>query len=245
MDSRIVSYGLQYAGYLIEASLLFYLARSRERKGLATPAFYLSSLLAAEAARAWVLHAYGKASERYFYVYWSTDFLLVISAFILVCLFFRRACLQEEKIWRFARLLLVFVFVIVLGISGLIFSHNYSGPVLNFYYFVFEFNQNLYFACLVLNTLLYLLLQQIESTDDQLGLLVCGVGIQFAGPAATLALVHLTSAGRFALSLNSYAIPLCTLGMLLVWAYAIVRVRDKETRVARHKIPAFAEVTAD
>jgi hypothetical protein len=245
MDGSIVSYGLQYAGYLIEAGLLLYVALSTQRKRQAGLAFYLSLLLAAEVARACVLHVYGMASRRYFYVYWSTDFLLVVAAFLLVCLFFRRACLHEEKIWRFARLLLVFVFVIVLGISGLIFSHNYSGPLLNFYHFIFEFNQNLYFACLVLNTLLYLLLQQIDSADDQLGLLVCGVGIQFAGPAATLALVHLTSAERFALALNFFAIPLCTLGMLLVWAYAIVRVPDTASEGARRKAPALAEVTAD
>jgi hypothetical protein len=242
MGSSIVSYGLQYAGYLIEASLLLYLAGSRQRKGQASVVFYLGSLLALEAARGWALHAYGLSSWRYFYVYWSTDFLLVVSAFLLVCLFFRRACLHEEKMWRFARLLLVFVFLVVLGISGLIFSHNYSHL---FTYFIVEFNQNLYFTCLVLNTLLYLLLQQIESTDDQLGLLVCGVGIQFAGPTAALALLHLTGGERFAQSITTSVMPICNLGMLLVWAYAIVCLRDKETKVARHKIPTLAEVTAE
>ena len=135
--------------------------------------------------------------------------------------------------WRFVRLLLVFVFVLVVGISGLFFSHNYSDLFTLF--FVVEFNQNLYFTCLVLNTLLYLLLQQIDSADDQLGLLVCGVGIQFAGPAATLALVHLTTGEGFAQSLAYFTIPLCTLGMLLVWAYAIVQVKGKAVRVTRRR----------
>ena len=176
------------------------------------------------------LAQYGFASRQYFYVYWSTDFLLVISAFILVCLFFRRACFQEEKMWRFVRLLLFFIFILVMGISCLSFSRNYSQLST---YFIVEFNQNLYFTCLVLNTLLYILLQQIESADDELGLLVCGVGIQFAGPAATLALVHLTTGEGFAKSLAYFMMPLCTLGMLLVWAYAIGRVQDTATEVAR------------
>jgi hypothetical protein len=240
MNISIVSYGLQYAGYLIEASLLYYLATSRQRTGRVSLVLYLSSLLAVEAARGWALHAYGLHSQRYFYVYWSTDFLLVLSAFLLVCLFFRRACLQEEKMWRFARLLLVFIFLAVLAVSGLIFSHNYFHL---FTYFIVEFNQNLYFTCLVLNTLLYLLLQQLESTDDQLGLLVCGVGIQFAGPAAALALLHLTGGERFAQAITTSVMPICNLGMLLVWAYAIVRVGDKGTKVPRHGIPALAEVT--
>jgi hypothetical protein len=242
MDSGIVSYGLLYGCILIEATLIIYVARSSHRNRLVSALLYLSCLFASDVARSYAVRVYGVASRRYFYVYWSTDFLLVISAFILVCLFFRRACFHQDQMWRFARLLLVFVFVLVVGISGLIFSQKYSDL---FPYFVFEFNQNLYFACLVLNTLLYLLLQQIDSADDQLGLLVCGVGIQFAGPAATLALVHLTSAAqRFALSLNSFSIPVCTLGMLLVWAYAIVHVKEKAIQVARREIPVLAEVAA-
>jgi hypothetical protein len=242
MESSIASYVLQYAGYLVEGGLFLYLGWSSQWKRQRGVTFYVTSLLVAEISRAYALHGYGLASRQYFYVYWSTDFLLVISAFLLVCLFFRRACLSEEKMWRSIRLLLVFVFLLVIGISGLSISLNHNDL---FTYFTIEFNQNLYFTCLVLNTLLYLLLQYIESTDDQLGLLVCGVGIQFAGPAATLALVHLTTGEGFALSLNSLIMPLCNLGMLLVWAYAIARVKDKAIKVTRREIPALAEATAD
>jgi hypothetical protein len=242
MDGSIASYVLEYVGCLIEAGLVSYLVWSREWKRLRGVAFYLACLLVADPSRVYVVHKYGLASRTYFYIYWSTDFLLVISAFVLVCFLFRRACRDEERMWRFVRLLLALVFALVAGISGLIFSRNYNNLVTAF---IIEFNQNLYFTCLVLNTLLYLLLQYIESTDDQLGLLVCGVGIQFAGPAATLALLHLTAVEHFAASFNSFAIPVCTLGMLLVWAYAITRVKDKAIKVTRREIPALAEATAD
>jgi hypothetical protein len=243
MESGIVSYGLQYGCYLIEAGLIILVAQSSYRKRPVSITLYLSCLLAAGLARSLTLQRYGLHSAQYINTYWATDFPVVISAFILVCLFFRRACLHEERIWRFVRLLLFFIFIVVTGISGLSFSHNFSH--LFTFSFVSEFNQNLYFTCLVLNTLLYILLQQINSADDQLGLLVCGVGIQFAGPAATLALIHLTTNESFARSLGSLAMRLCTLGMLLVWAYAIVRVRDTASEVARQKAPVFAEVTAD
>jgi hypothetical protein len=242
MDSNIATYVLQYVGYVIETGVVFYLAWSSEWKRQGGIAFYLTCLLGAEGSRAYAVHKYGLASRQFLYAYWSTDFLLVITAFVLVSLFFRRACRTEEKMWRSMRLLLGFVFVLVLGISGPIFSRNYGHL---FTRFIIEFNQNLYFACLVLNTLLYLLLQYIDSTDDQLGLLVCGVGIQFAGPAATMALVHLTTGEGFARSLVCFTIPMCTLGMLLVWAYAIVHVKDKAIKVTRREIPALAEVTAD
>jgi membrane-associated HD superfamily phosphohydrolase len=236
MHDIILSYGFQYGCHLFELGLIVFVAQSNYRSRPVSAGVYLSCLLAAGLARICVLQRYGLASRQYFHAYWSTDFLLVTSAFVLVCLFFRRACRDQEKMWRYVRPFLLFVFLLVVGISGLIFSHNY---------FVFEFNQNLYFTCLVLNTLLYLLLQHIGSTDDQLGLLVCGVGIQFAGPAATLALVHLIGAVRFAQTLNSLVMRICALGMLLVWAYAIVHVKDKAIKVTRREIPVLAEVTAD
>ena len=241
MDSGIVSYGFQYGAYLIQAGLIIFVAQSSHRNRLVGVLSYLSCLLATGLARAYALRVYGLASRQYYHLYWTTDFLLVISLFLLVCLFFRRACLHDEKMWRFVRLLLAFVCVLVVGISGLLFSHNYGNLLTGF---IVEFSQNLYFTCLVLNTLLYLLLQQIDSADDQLGLLVCGVGIQFAGPAATLALVHLMTRQGFAESLFEFTIPLCTLGMLLVWAYAIVPVRGRAV-VTRSKATVLAEVTAN
>jgi hypothetical protein len=241
MDGSIVSYGFQYGGIIIEAALIIYVvARSSQRNRCLGVLLYLSCLLAAGLARNNALRIYGLASWQYSYVYFATDFLLVISAFFLVCLFFRRACLHQEKMWHFVRLLLTFVCILVVGISGLFFSHIYGNSLTDF---IVEFDQNLYFTCLVLNTLLYLLLQQINSADDQLGLLVCGVGIQFAGPAATLALLHLTANEIFAQSLNSLVMRFCTLGMLLVWAYAIVWVPGRAV-VTRSKATVLAEVTA-
>ena len=242
MDANLVSYALHYGCMLVEAALIIYVLWTRRLKCELTPASYVAFLLAADLGRACVLRLHGFDSRQYYYVYWSTDFLLVIAAFLLVCLMFRRGCLHEDKMWRFVRLFLVFIFVLVIGISCLSLSRNYSNL---FTYFIIEFNQNLYFACLVLNTLLYLLLQQIDSADDQLGLLVCGVGIQFAGPAATLALVHLTTGEGFARSLYYFTIPLCTLGMLLVWAYAIARVQDRASEVAREKAPILAGAAAN
>jgi hypothetical protein len=246
MDSIILGQVLQYAGIAIEACLIVCVAQSARRGRLAPVGLYLACQLGASLGRAFALQIYGFKSPQYSYVYWTTDFLLVIAAFALVCFFFRRAFRNEEKMWRFARLLLSFVLVLVVGISGASFLRNF---VLLDTRYIVEFSQNLYFTCLVLNTLLYILLVQMESTDEQLGLLVCGVGIQFAGPAATMALFHLTTGERFAAALNSVALPVCTLGMLVVWAYAIVRVRDKDKnkglQVTRPEKAVLAEVTAD
>ncbi len=134
MDGSTFSYGFQYACYLIEAGLIVFVARRSQRHRLVGVLLYLSCLLASGLARTYALSVHGLASRQYYHVYWSTDFLLVISAFLLVCLFFRRACRHEEKMWRFVRLLLVFIFVLVLGISGLILSRNYSDLFPRFVY---------------------------------------------------------------------------------------------------------------
>jgi hypothetical protein len=166
-----------------------------------------------------------------------------LGAFLLTCGFFRRACAQEDKLWRFVRLLLIFVFILVGAISALVLTRHYSQL---FTMFIVEFSQNLYFSCLVLNTLLYVMIQQLAIDDEELGLLVCGMGVQFAGEAAFLALYHLTVGGNFASVLASFLSPACTLGMLLIWIYAIVKVPETvpvRTQLARQA--TLAEAISD
>ncbi len=215
------SVGLQYGVYSLEAGLLALLLL-RYRVGRSLSLFlYLSLLLTVDAvSRPYVLYRYGYSSQTFGYFYWLTDVLLTLGAFFLVFAFFRRACVNERKMWQSVRLLLVLVFVLTLGISLITLSRNYDQLLTRF---IFEFQQNLYFTCLVLNTLLYILMQKLESTDDELTLLVCGMGIQFAGPAANFALVHLTPGQGLYGLLYPYVRPLCTLGMLLTWFYALVR----------------------
>ena len=125
--------------------------------------------------------------------------------------------------WHFLCPMLAFVFILVLGLSFFSLLNNYHNL---FSRFIVEFQQNLYFTCLVLTTLLYILLQQRQSADEELILLVTGMGIQFAGPAANFALVFLTPGQRFASNLYTYIGPLCTLGMLLIWFYAVARLPE-------------------
>jgi hypothetical protein len=220
---RYVNIALQYGVYLLEGGLLLFLA-VRRRTGRLLPVFlYLGLLLAVDGiGRPYVLYQFGYSSSTYGYFYWLTDVLLTLGAFLLVCAFFRRACAHEAKMRRFVRLLLTFVFVLTLAISLFALSRNYDQLLTRF---TFEFQQNLYFTCLVLNTMLYILMQRTESTDDELTLLVCGMGIQFAGPAANFALAHLTPGqGYYNMLYPYYVGPLCTMGMLLTWFYALARV---------------------
>ncbi len=221
MGERVLLSSLGYIGYVLEACLLVYLLRKGYARRLWEVVFYLVASLGLNGARYYTLHEYGLASPQYGYCYWTTDLLLVLAAFVVVSAFFRRACSGNETMWRHVRLLLVVVLFLVLVISAVSFSHHTGGI---FTVFIIEFQQNLYFACLVLNTLLYLLVVKMAVADDRLGMLSCGLGIQFAGPAACLAYYYLTGGDQFASTLTVFLVPLCDAGMTLTWFYAVARV---------------------
>lgn len=239
MAPRLFNYAIQYACFFLEAGLLASICFRGAWKRLYALLVYVACLIGIEGCRAFVLRHYGWNSRQYFYFYWLSDVVLALGLFLLVCAFFRRACAQKDELWRFIRLLLVFVFFIVLGISFLSLSHNYTNLTKRF---VTEFQQNLYFTCLVLNTLLYILMEQLESADGQLQMLVCGVGLQLAGPAANLALIYLTQGKALPGSMLVYFSPLCALGMLLTWFYAIIRIpKPAKAPVHGKRVAALAK----
>ncbi len=220
MAEKLAGSVIQYSCYFAEIAFVVFVLWRGHLKRLTGAACYVASFLAVGVFRSFVLYRYGLSSRQYFHTYFLSDFLLAVAAFAVMCAFFRRACLSEQKLWRFVRLFLIFVFILVVGISAFSLSRNYSHL---FSTFIIEFEQNLYFTCLVLNTLLYILLQQIQPADDELTLLVCGIGVEYAGPAASFALVHLTLGQHFSASLYRFIIPLCSFGMLLIWLYAVAR----------------------
>jgi hypothetical protein len=244
MSDQILIHGLQYGIYILEGVVCVLFAsrgRWRQLKGLC---LYVTLLFCLDGvARPAVLNYFGRASVQYAYFYWLTDVVLATGAFLLICSFFRRACTREQKLWRVVRLLLVFVFVLVVAISALALTRHYSQL---YTAFIVEFSQNLYFSCLVLNTLLYLMIQQLAIDDDELGLLVCGMGVQFAGEAAFLALYHVTLGENFARVLIGFLNPACTLGMLLIWVYAIVKTPQAvPVRLQPGRDAALVEAIAD
>lgn len=230
MAERLAENFLHYSGYFLEVALLTVVLWRGYLKRLTAPVCYVASFLAAGVFRSLILYRYGLSSRQYFYTYFLSDFLLVVAAFLVVCAFFRRACVREQKLWHFVRLFLIFTFVIVVGISALSLSRNYSHL---FSTFIVEFEQNVYFTCLVLNTLLYILMQQVQSADDELSLLVCGIGIQYAGPSASFALLHLTLGQHFSASLYRFIVPVCNNAMLLTWLYAVARMPKLAQALAR------------
>ncbi len=239
MDQVTLSSVLTFIGTVLEAGLLVVLVRRRLVASLWGVTVYLLATVSIGVIRSYTVETYGFASAQYRSCYWTTDLLLVLAVFVLVTSFFRRACSEKSEMWRHIRLLLGTVFVLIAGMSALSLS-GHRGPI--FSSFIVKFSQNLYFACLVLTTLLYLLTLRMEISDERLAFLVCGLGIEFAGPTAGLAFYYL-SRGDMGHLIGGFLVPLCDMGMIFTWLYAISRVpetaRTRPTAVQRR--PVFAE----
>lgn len=220
MFERLSLYLLSYPIFSLELGLLFYIVARGQLKKLANLAGYLAFILIIDgAARSFFLYRFGYSSSQYNLVYWISEPPLGIAAFLVMSSLFRRACRNQEKMWSYGRLLIVMVFLVLVVVSFSSLSLKSSSVLIRS---IVAFEQNLYFTCLVLNTLLYIFLQQIDSEDDQLALLVLGMGTQFAAPAASWALWHLFPHDHLVDSLVQLVAPMCTLAMLGIWTYAVV-----------------------
>jgi hypothetical protein len=214
--------GLQYGGYGLELLLLITLLRRGYLRRLRSLCIFVGALFAIDACvRPLSLYLYGAQSPEYYDLYWLTDLLLVLASFALICAFFRQACLQHDEVWKVVRPALAIVFILELGISTATFLRHYHNNLLATR-FMYGFTQDLYFTCVVLTTVLYLMLDWFKSRDNLLHLLVCGLGIQYAGPAANTAL-YLVTSSLDARHLISYLLPFCNAAMLAIWVYAVAR----------------------
>lgn len=239
--------GLQYLGYALEIVLVAVIVGRKWWKDYTAFSLYVIAFVLVDVAvRPLFLDAYGFSSRQYRQCYWFTDVALTLAAFLLVCVFFRHACSDRKERWAAARTMLGVVFVGIAVVSFLSISSHYDHF---FGRFIVDLQQNLYFACLVLCTVLFVMLESKDS-DDELGLLVCGLGIEFAGPAAGMALAYLTPGGHFAGTVAPFVFSLCNIAMFLVWLYALTRSRTvnvppaEPPRRRRREAPVLAEVQA-
>lgn len=246
MSDVVIVHGLQYASYGLELCLVVILAASAAWKKLPEFFWYVIGFFAVDAVmRPLVLVHFGARSFEYRYFYWVSDAALTIGVFLLIGFFFRRAFASNRENWLFVRRMLAVVFAFVVLATCFVISLHFDHL---FTRFLVEFQQNLYFASLVLITLLYLALQHTEGFDERIEILVCGLGIEFAGPAATLALMYLTPGGRFGGFLLSIVMPICTLGMLSTWIYAVKCLPEKTKAFApkrrgRSRVAPLTEVS--
>ena len=160
-------------------------------------------------------HVFGLSAKKMTGVMAIADLGQVVASFALVYIFFREISFRIGT--KFFQLVAVSsgIMAVALGLSQI------GNPPTEGIWTSVE--MNLYFTCLILTTILYLVSMRVTAGDERLGLLICGLGIQLAGPAAALALAFLTNNVRLASAFFPWISGCCTLGMLLTWAYAAVQ----------------------
>lgn len=221
--------GLQYAGYALELALLVLLLSRKRLRRFPALCAYVAILFGVDAVgRVWVLQHYGSRSRVYFYSYYLSDFVLALGLFLLVCTLFRRACRDHQKVWEFIRPILIWIFVLLVVFSAVALRANFHNL---FSRYIFAFDQDTYFVCLVLNTALYVMVQQFKAEGD-LSLLACGLGVQLGGQTACSALLSVMLNQGASRTVMVYLSPLCFVTMMGIWIYAITRGQEAEHKDA-------------
>ncbi len=199
---------------------------------------YLVGLFACDALRYAFLLRYGFSSLQYFYAFYLSDAFLAILAYRLILGFFD-SLFRGTPLRRQVRLALMLFFLLIAGMSYVFISHS-----VQYFYsrLVVEFQQNLYFAEVVLTALLWVSLVHLRIGDRQLRLLITGMGVHAAALAGGYALQNLLP--REVLLLTRKLSPLATAGMLGLWWYTLARVPAAAPAEAPAAEPRLAEAEA-
>jgi hypothetical protein len=184
---------------------------------------YSASLIVGDLSRLLVLRAFGLRSTEYFLAYYGVDACLVLLKYLVVFSFIQ-VILQDSPLRSQARVAFLCFAALVAAMSyG--FTVNLA-PKVFYKRLIIEFQQNMYFASVLLTVLLCLALAHLRVTNPQLRMLVCGLGVSGALQASAWALQNLVSKEALR-SLESVTLrlgPLATVTMLALWCYAIARI---------------------
>ncbi len=225
-----VDYVLQVFGYVAAAGVLGGSLRRACFRRYFFLNLYVMAVCACDALRWVFLRTYGFSSPQFSYAYYLSDAVLAILAYILILKFFD-ILFRNSPLRVTIRLALFFFFLLLAGMSYIFVSHSVS----HFYSrLVMEFQQNMYFAMLVLAALLWVSLAHLQLGDRQLNLLITGVGIHASLLAGVFALASLLPKELYlALApIVQRSSPLATITMFSLWSYAFLRVPAEVTTPA-------------
>jgi hypothetical protein len=201
---------------------------------------YTLGILAGDAVREVVFRIYGLRSLEYFFAYFGSDFCIVVLKYIAILSVFE-ILLRESPLRTQARLAFLFFFGLTAAMSyGFISNTVFSNATLFYKRLVVEFEQNMYFASVVLAALLCLTLAHLRVKDAQLRMLICGLGVSGALQTCSFAFVNLAPKDSFKMwwTLIHYISPLATGAMFSMWSYAVAHVPALSLSPALVRSPA-------
>ncbi len=224
---NVVDYVLQVLVYSAAASVLVGGLRRRCLLRYFYLNLYVVAVCGCDVLRWAFLGTYGFSSPQYSYAYYLSDAVLAILAYVLILEFFD-ILFRNSPLRVTVRLALFFFFLLVAGMSYVFVSHSVS----HFYsHLVMEFQQNMYFAMVMLAALLWISLAHLRLGDRQLNVLIAGVGIHASSLASGNALANLLPKELYLalVPVMQRLSPLATLTMFSLWSYAFLRVPAEVT----------------
>jgi hypothetical protein len=180
---------------------------------------YIGCMVLADLVRFLCMRAYGFRSTEYYVTYFVADYFVVVFKYLAVMSLFE-IVLEDSPLRDIARrgFFLLFALLAVLS-SGLI--PNSSPNMFS------EFQQNIYFAVVVLTAILCVTLAHLRVANPQLRMVVYGFGVSAAMQAIGWALKLLISQDLMALVARRLGQP-ATVIMLGLWCYALLRLPSVE-----------------
>lgn len=196
---------------------------------------YVAALLVFDLARYVFLQRYGFQSKQYFYAFYGTDAVLAVLLYLLILSVFD-IVFRDSSLRGPVRVSLWGGFTLLCFISYLFIPSSAK----NFYsHLLVEFQQNMYFASVVLTVMLCISLAHLRVRDPQLSLLVSGLGVFAAVQAGQYAILNLLPRNLFennGVQEVTRRLPAVATAMMVgLWCYALWKL------AATAKAPAESE----
>lgn len=195
---------------------------------------YAIALLVVDLLRYVVLNAYGFKSMYYFWAFYLSDALLSVLLYLLILSFFD-VVFSESSLRETVRISLLGAFALLSFISYI----SISSSVKQFYSrLTIEFQQNMYFASVVLAVLLCMSLAYLRVRNPQLSMLIGGLGVLATLQAASYALQNIILAKSFGEVVRLMS-AISTAAMLGIWCYALAKLPTTSPATAKHAQPTL------
>lgn len=179
---------------------------------------YAIALLVVDLLRYVVLNAYGFKSMHYFWAFYLSDALLSVLLYLLILSFFD-VVFSESSLRETVRISLLGAFALLSFISYV----SISSSVKQFYSrLTIEFQQNMYFASVVLAVLLCLSLAHLRVRNPQLSMLIGGLGVYATLQASSYALQNILMV-KGLVEVVRLMSSISTAVMLGIWCYSLAR----------------------
>lgn len=179
---------------------------------------YAIALLVVDLLRYVVLNAYGFKSMHYFWAFYLSDAFLSLLLYLLILSFFD-VVFRESPLRETVRISLLGAFALLSFISYI----SISSSVKQFYSrLTIEFQQNMYFASVVLAVLLCMSLAHLRVRNPQLSMLIGGLGVLAALQAASYALQNILMV-KGLVEVVRLVPSISTAAMLGIWCYALAK----------------------